>query len=100
MICIWASVEIFHCLTDLGVPGLGSSLTIPIRPSHNATGVFAFSASSSLVVVMEGSSAIVTIVRRGGPQGIASESWFVVEQTPVITPAVGMVTFTAGQTSA
>eukprot|EP00731_Ephydatia_muelleri_P013529 Em0007g839a len=39
-------------------------------------------------------------VRRGGPQGNASESWFVVEQTPDITPAVGMVTFTAGQTSA
>lgn len=100
MICIWASVEIFHWLTDLGVPGLGSPLTITIRPSHNAAGVFTFSASSSLVVAMEGSSATVTIVRGGGSQGNASVSWFVVEQTPDLTPTVGMVTFTAGQTSA
>ena len=93
----------FHislCSIDLGVPSIGSPLTITIRPSHNAAGVFAFSASSSLVVVVEGASATVTIVRGGGSQGNASVSWFLVDQTGDLTPTSGTVTFTPGQTSA
>ena len=88
------------CSVDLGVPSIGSPLTITIRPSYDAAGVFAFSASSSLVVVVEGTSATVTIVRGGGSQGNASVSWFLVEQTGDLTPASGTVAFSPGQTSA
>ena len=51
-------------------------------------------------MVVEGSSATVTVVRGGGSQGNASVSWFVVEQTLDLTPTGGVVTFTAGQTTA
>ena len=83
----------------MGVPSIGSPLTITLRPSHDAAGVFAFSGSSSLVVVVEGTSATVTIVRGGGSQGNASVSWFLVEQTEDLTPTSGTVTFSPGQTS-
>ena len=88
----------FHCVhIDIGVPSIGSPLTITLRPSRDAAGVFAF--SGSFVVVVEGTSATITIVRGGGSQGNASVSWFLVEQTGDLTPTSGTVTFSPGQTS-
>ena len=88
---------------DEGIPGLsiGSSISINIRPSDDAFGVFSFDSNSLSRVVEEtegGTPVVLTVIRSGGTFDSISVYWEVEGPEGDVTPTRGVVEFAEGQT--